>query len=205
MAPRPRSTASPGGRGGSPVIAKLCRLEVASVERTVYEEVLPPSPSPARPTTARPRPERAGPGSSSRRSAGPSSRSSPRSAGPWRGAGWASSLPGRARWRRSRVCRNGVRPITSGACGLNVRVDRVSLPIAVCRRYCGTPGAPHAAGCCIKITGIWRSGIWGAGGGYLVNKAFQVQSEYAKAYEAGSSRKRALKLRSQVDKDPGTR
>jgi hypothetical protein len=27
------------GRGGS--IAKLCRLEVASVERTVYEEVLP--------------------------------------------------------------------------------------------------------------------------------------------------------------------
>jgi hypothetical protein len=29
------------GRGGSPVIAKLCRLEVASVERTVYEEVLP--------------------------------------------------------------------------------------------------------------------------------------------------------------------
>jgi hypothetical protein len=44
MAPRPRSTASPGGRGGSPVIAKLCRLEVASVERTVYEEVLPPPP-----------------------------------------------------------------------------------------------------------------------------------------------------------------
>ena len=71
------------GRGGSPVIAKLCRLEVASVERTAA------SPSLARPTTARPRPERAGPGSSPRRSAGPSSRSSPRSTGPWRGAGWA--------------------------------------------------------------------------------------------------------------------
>jgi hypothetical protein len=39
------------GRGGSPVIAKLCRLEVASVERTAA------SPSPARVTTARPRPE----------------------------------------------------------------------------------------------------------------------------------------------------
>jgi hypothetical protein len=64
------------GRGGSPVIAELCRLEVASVERTVYEEVLPPPP------LTRPAYYGSAP-------AGPSSRSSPRSTGPWRGAGWA--------------------------------------------------------------------------------------------------------------------
>ena len=40
----------------------------------------------------------------------------------------------------------GSAPLPPGACGLNARVDRISLPIAVCRRYCGTPGAPQCSG-----------------------------------------------------------
>jgi hypothetical protein len=77
------------GRGAAAPRSSLCRLEVASVERTVYEEVLPRLPL-TRPVYYGWAP--AGEGWSwilLEEIRGTKLESSPRSTGPWRGAGWA--------------------------------------------------------------------------------------------------------------------